>query len=229
MIDGILGMAYGVSATSMLLSFGVTPAVASASVHTAEVVTTGFSGFSHWRNGNVIASFVRKLVVPGVIGGCTGAYLLTEVPAGVIKPVIAAYLLVMGLIILAKAWRRSVHVGSEKHLFPLGLSGGFFDAIGGGGWGPIVVGTLLARGNEPRTTIGSVNLAEFFVTFATSVTFILTIGLASWMPVIGLAAGGALAAPLAARLTGRIPSRPLMVAVGVLVILLSIRTIVLAM
>lgn len=229
MIDGILGMAYGVSATSMLLSFGVTPAVASASVHTAEVVTTGFSGFAHWRNGNVIGSFVRKLVIPGVIGGCTGAYLLTEMSAGVIKPVIATYLLVMGLIILAKAWRRSVHVGSEKHLLPLGLLGGFFDAIGGGGWGPIVVGTLLARGNEPRTTIGSVNLAEFFVTFATSVTFILTIGLMSWMPVIGLALGGALAAPLAARLTGRIPARPLMIAVGILVILLSLRTIVMAL
>jgi uncharacterized membrane protein YfcA len=229
MIDGILGMAYGVSATSMLLSFGVSPAVASASVHTAEVVTTGFSGVAHWRSGNVVASFVRKLVIPGVIGGCTGAYLLTEIPATVIKPVIAAYLLVMGLIILAKAWQRGVHVGSEKHLFPLGLFGGFFDAIGGGGWGPIVVGTLLARGNEPRTTIGSVNLAEFFVTFATSVTFILTIGLTSWMPVVGLAVGGALAAPIAARLTGRIPARPLMVAVGVLVILLSLRTILMAM
>lgn len=228
MIDGILGMAYGVSATSMLLSFGVTPAVASASVHTAEVVATGFSGFSHWRAGNVVGSFVRKLLVPGVIGGCTGAYLLTEIPADAIKPVIAAYLLIMGLIILAKAWRRSVHVGSEKHLFPLGLFGGFFDAIGGGGWGPIVVGTLLARGNEPRTTIGSVNLAEFFVTVATSATFILTLGVSNWMPIVGLAAGGALAAPLAARLTGRIPARPLMIAVGILVIALSVRTIALA-
>lgn len=228
LIDGLLGMAYGVSATSMLLSFGVTPAVASASVHTAEVVATGFSGFSHWRAGNVIGSFVRKLLVPGVIGGVTGAYLLTEIPAAVIKPVIAAYLLLMGLIILAKAWRRSVHVGSEKHLFPLGLFGGFFDAIGGGGWGPIVVGTLLARGNEPRTTIGSVNLAEFFVTFATSLTFILTLGVSNWLPIVGLALGGAIAAPIAARLTGRIPARPLMIAVGVLVILLSVRTIAMA-
>lgn len=229
MVDGMLGMAYGVSATSLLLSFGVTPVVASASVHTAEVVTSGFSGFHHWRQGNVVPAFVRKLVVPGVIGGCTGAWLLTEIPANVVKPVIAAYLLVMGLIILAKAWRRSVHVGSEKHLFPLGLFGGFFDAIGGGGWGPIVVGTLLARGNEPRTTIGSVNLAEFFVTFATSVTFVLTIGLASWMPVAGLALGGAIASPLAARMTGRIPARPLMIAVGILVIALSVRTILLAL
>jgi uncharacterized membrane protein YfcA len=229
MIDGTLGMAYGVSATTLLLSFGVTPAVASASVHTAEVVTTGFSGFSHWKAGNVVGPLVRKLLIPGVIGGVTGAYLLTEIPTTVIKPVIAAYLLIMGLIILAKAWRRTVHVGSEKHLIPLGLFGGFFDAIGGGGWGPIVVGTLLARGNEPRTTIGSVNLSEFFVTFATSVTFILTLGVSNWLPIVGLAVGGAIAAPIAARLTGRIATRPLMLAVGTLVILLSIRTIVLAM
>jgi uncharacterized membrane protein YfcA len=135
----------------------------------------------------------------------------------------------MGGIILLKAWRRSVHVGSEKHLFPLGLGGGFFDAVGGGGWGPIVVGTLLARGNEPRTTIGSVALAEFFVTLTTSITFIVTIGVSHWLTVAGLAVGGALAAPLAARMTGRIPARPLMVIVGIFVILLSVRTLVLAM
>jgi len=228
MVDGALGMGYGVSATTLLLTFGVTPAVASASVHTAEVVTTGFSGYSHWRAGNVGASLVRKLLIPGVIGGCAGAYILTEVSGDVIKPFIAIYLLLMGSIILAKAWRRSVHVGSEKHLIPLGLAGGFFDAVGGGGWGPIVVGTLLARGNEPRTTIGSVNLAEFFVTLATSLTFILTIGVSNWMPIAGLALGGAIAAPLAARLTGRIPARPLMIAVGVLVILLSVRTLLLS-
>ncbi|HEX2123629.1 MAG TPA: sulfite exporter TauE/SafE family protein [Thermoanaerobaculia bacterium] len=229
LIDGILGMAYGVSATTLLLSFGVPPAVASASVHTAEVVTTGFSGYHHWRAGNVVLSFVRRLLIPGVIGGCVGAYILTEIPADVIKPFIAAYLLLMGLFILAKAWRRSVHVGSEKHLVPLGLAGGFFDAVGGGGWGPIVVGTLLARGNEPRTTIGSVNVAEFFVTLATSVTFIVTIGVTQWLPIAGLAIGGAIASPIAARLTGRIPARPLMVAVAVVVILLSVRTILLAL
>jgi len=228
MIDGMLGMGYGVSATTLLLSFGVSPAVASASVHTAEVVTTGFSGYAHWRAGNVLLPFARKLLIPGVIGGCTGAYILTSIPGGAMKPFIAAYLLVMGLIILAKAWRRSVHVGSEKHLLPLGLAGGFFDAVGGGGWGPIVVGTLLARGNEPRTTIGSVNFAEFFVTFATAATFILTIGISGWLPIAGLALGGAIASPIAARLTGRIPARPLMIAVGILIILLSLRTIVLA-
>jgi hypothetical protein len=228
MIDGMLGMAYGVSATTLLLSFGITPVVASASVHTAEVVTTGFSGFSHWKAGNVVGSLFRKLLIPGIIGGVIGAYILTEVPADAIKPVIAAYLLIMGLIILAKAWRRTVHVGSEKHLIPLGLAGGFFDAVGGGGWGPIVVGTLLARGNEPRTTIGSVNLSEFFVTLATSITFIVTLGVTNCLPIAGLAFGGMIAAPIAAKLTGRIPTRPLMFSVGILVILLSIRTIFLA-
>ncbi|MFP5245168.1 MAG: sulfite exporter TauE/SafE family protein, partial [Thermoanaerobaculia bacterium] len=184
---------------------------------------------AHWRAGNVVFSFAKKLLIPGIIGGCVGAYILTELPSDIIKPVIAAYLLLMGIIILLKAWRRSVHVGSEKHLFPLGLFGGFFDAIGGGGWGPIVVGTLLARGNEPRTTIGSVNFAEFFITVATTITFVLTIGVSEWLPIAGLALGGLIAAPLAARMTGKIPARPLMVMVAVLVILLSIRTIVRAL
>ncbi len=225
MIDGALSMGYGVSATTLLLSFGVPPAAASASVHTAEVVATAFSAWNHWRLKNVIASFVKKLLIPGVIGAIAGAYVLTTVSGDVIRPFMAAYLLIMGVIILAKAWRRSVHVGSEKHLLPLGLAGGFCDAIGGGGWGPIVAGTLLARGNEPRTTIGSVAFSEFFVTFAASATLLLTIGVTSWLPIAGLALGGAIASPLAARLTGRIPPRPLMVAVGIMVILLSMRTI----
>lgn len=225
MIDGVLGMAYGVSATTLLLSFGVGPAAASASVHTAEVVTTAMSGYHHWRAGNVIGLFVKRLLIPGVLGACIGAYILTEIPGDVLKPYIAAYLLFMGVVILIKSWKRSAHIGSEKHLIPLGFAGGFLDAIGGGGWGPIVVGTLLARGNEPRTTIGSVNFAEFFVTLSASVTLLLTIGVSNWMPIAGLAVGGGIAAPIAARLTGRIPARPLMVAVGILVILLSVRTI----
>lgn len=229
MIDGTLSMGYGVSATTLLLSFGVPPAAASASVHTAEVVATAFSAYSHWRLGNVIAGFVKKLLIPGVLGAIAGAYVLTSINGDVIKPFMAAYLLVMGVIILLKAWRRSVHVGSEKHLAPLGAIGGFCDAVGGGGWGPIVAGTLLARGNEPRTTIGSVAFSEFFVTFAASATLLLTIGVSNWLPIVGLALGSAVAAPFAARLTGRIPARPLMIAVGVLVILLSVRTIFLAM
>jgi len=228
MIDGALSMGYGVSATTLLLSFGASPAVASASVHTAEVVATAFSAFNHWRLKNVVASFVKKLLIPGVIGAIAGAYVLTSVPGDVIKPFMAAYLIVMGVIILLKAWRRTMHVGSEKHLAPLGLVGGFCDSIGGGGWGPIVAGTLLARGNEPRTTIGSVAFSEFFVTLAASATLLITIGVSNWLPIAGLALGSAIASPFAARLTGRIPARPLMIAVGVVVILLSVRTILLA-
>ena len=224
-IDGTLSMGYGVSATTLLLSFGVSPAAASASVHTAEVVATAFSAYNHWRLKNVIASFVKRLLIPGVLGAVAGAYVLTSVSGDVIKPFMAAYLIVMGVIILLKAWRRDVRVASERHLAPLGLVGGFCDAVGGGGWGPIVAGTLLARGNEPRTTIGSVAFSEFFVTFAASATLLLTIGVSNWLPIAGLALGGALASPLAARLTGRIPARPLMIAVGVVVILLSLRTI----
>ena len=228
MIDGALSMGYGVSATTLLLSFGASPAVASASVHTAEVVATAFSAFNHWRLKNVVASFVKKLLIPGVIGAIAGAYVLTSVPGDVIKPFMAAYLIVMGVIILLKAWRRTMHVGSEKHLAPLGLVGGFCDSIGGGGWGPIVAGTLLARGNEPRTTIGSVAFSEFFVTLAASATLLLTIGVSNWLPIAGLALGSAIASPFAARMTGKIPARPLMIAVGVVVILLSVRTILLA-
>lgn len=229
MIDGTLSMGYGVSATTLLLTFGVAPAGASASVHTAEVVATAFSAYNHWRQKNVIAAFVKKLLIPGVIGAVVGAYILTHVPGDAIKPFMAAYLVIMGVVILVKAFRPLPRTESHAHIVPLGLAGGFFDSIGGGGWGPIVAGTLIARGNAPRTTIGSVAFAEFFVTVAASATLLLTIGVSSWMPIAGLALGGAIASPLAARLTGRIRPRPLMIAVGVLVILLSMRTILKAL
>jgi uncharacterized membrane protein YfcA len=225
LIDGVLGMAYGVSATTFLLSFGIPPAIASASTHAAEVVTTGFSAASHFGFGNVNRRLVRALLVPGVLGAVAGAYILVSVPGERMRPFIAAYLLVMGILILAKARKRVAPREVTSHLLPLGLAGGFFDAIGGGGWGPIVTGTLLARGNEPRETIGSVNFAEFFVTLAASLTFVLTIGLSQWMAIVGLACGGALAAPLAAWAARRVPARALMAVVGTVVILLSIRTI----
>jgi uncharacterized membrane protein YfcA len=228
-IDGTISMGYGVSATSLLLAFGATPAAASASVHTAEVVATAFSGYNHWRVGNVIASFVKKLLIPGVIGAIVGAYILTHISGDVIKPFVAAYLSIMGLMILIKAFRGRAEGESHAHIVPLGLAGGFFDSIGGGGWGPIVAGTLVARGNPPRTTIGSVAFAEFFVTFAASATLLLTIGVTNWLPIAGLALGGAIASPLAARLTGKIPAKPMMILVGIAVILLSARTIFLSL
>lgn len=229
MIDGTLSMGYGVSATTLLLSMGVAPASASASVHTAEVAATAFSAYSHWRVGNVVGSFVKKLLIPGAIGAILGAYILTTVPGEAIKPFMAAYLVVMGVVILVKAFRPRREGESHAHIVPLGLVGGFLDSIGGGGWGPIVAGTLLARGNTPRTTIGSVAFAEFFVTVASAATLLLTIGVSNWMPIVGLALGSAIAAPIAARLTGKLPAKPLMILTGIVVILLSARTIWIAM
>lgn len=229
MIDGTLGMGYGVCGTTLLLSLGLPPAMASASVHTAEVFTTGMSAAAHYRAGNVLWPVVRRLLIPGAIGAVIGAYILTSIPGEKIKPFVAAYLLIMGIVIISRAWRKQVDREAHHHLEPLAFAGGFLDSVGGGGWGPIVVGTLLARGNQPRTTIGSVNFSEFFITLAASITFLLTIGISTWVPVVGLALGGAVAAPISAMVVGRVPARPLMVAVGLLVIALSARTIFLAL
>jgi len=232
MIDGALGMAYGVSSNTFLLSIGIPPAAASASVHMAEVVTTGVSGVSHWRLGNIDWKLVKRLLVPGVLGGIAGAYLLTSIDGDFIKPYISGYLLIMGVIILWKAYRYEARSHNGVHTAKvsiLGVIGGFFDAIGGGGWGPIVTTTLVARGKDARLTIGSVNFSEFFVTFAESVTFVLTLSFLSyWKIILGLLLGGAIAAPLAAVLTKRLPVKTLMFIVGLLIVGLSIRTIVMA-
>jgi len=229
MIDGALGMAYGVSSTSLLLTIGIPPAQASASVHAAELVTTAVSGAFHLKFGNVDKKVLRRLLIPGVIGGAIGAYVLTEIPSTIIKPIVAGYLIIMGGIILWKAFRQVTPRELKTKLVPLGLVGGFFDAIGGGGWGPVVTTTLVARGKEPRFVVGSVNLAEFFVTLSESFVFILTIGLVHWKIIVGLMIGGVLAAPLAAYVCSRIPRRPMMCMVGALIIITSLRTLILSL
>jgi len=229
MIDGSLGMAYGVSSTTFLLSMGIPPVTASASVHTAEIFASGVSGLAHLKFGNVDRNLLRKLLIPGVIGGVVGAFVLTSVPGKTIKPFVALYLLIMGLVILLKAFKRIEERKVKTRLFPLGIGGGFFDAIGGGGWGPIVTATLIARGHNPRFSIGSVNLAEFFVTVAEVATFLAIIGLVHREIIVGLIIGGIIAAPLAAYICKRLPSRVLMIIVGALIVLLSIRTIYFAL
>jgi len=230
MIDGALGMAYGVSSNTFLLSVGVPPAVASACVHIAEVVTTGISGITHWKLGNVDKETFKKLIIPGVLGGIAGAYLLTAIDGNIIKPYVSIYLIIMGFVILWKALSSITKEGKPiPWIAPLGLVGGFCDAIGGGGWGPVVTTTLVAQGKHPRFSIGSVNSSEFFVTFAESVTFLLTLGglLTNWPIFVGLLIGGAVAAPLAAFVTKHLPIRLLMGMVGILIIGLSIRTLLL--
>jgi uncharacterized membrane protein YfcA len=226
MVDGVLGMAYGVSCSSLLLALGVTPAIASASVHAAKFFTTSFSGFFHWKLGNVDPEVWKKLVLPGVIGGVIGVVFLTRVPVDFIRPVISAYLLFIGASIVLKAFKKQQVVAPKTNrLKTLGFVGGFADAIGGGGWGPIVTSSLVAQGNDPRLTVGSVNLAEFFVATATSITFMSTIGLVNtWGMISGLVVGGLVAAPFAAWACKKVDPKPLMVAVGILIIGLSVTT-----
>ena len=220
-------MAYGVTCSSMLLAFGYSPAAASASVHAAELVTSGISGHFHWRLGNVDKSLFRNLVWPGVIGGAIGAYTLTALPGDLLKPWIAVYLGLMGLRILYKAWHhRPIAHATAPRVEVLGLFGGLLDAMGGGGWGPIVTSTLVGQGREPRRAIGSVNRAEFFVTLAQSAVFVTTIGIAHWQITVALCLGGAAAAPLAAVVAKRTQPRALMVFVGLLILTLSLATLV---
>ncbi|MEZ5416197.1 MAG: sulfite exporter TauE/SafE family protein [Vicinamibacterales bacterium] len=227
MIDGALGMAYGVSCTSVLLAFGYSPAIASASVHIAEIVTSGISGHFHWRLGNVDPALFRNLVWPGMIGGAIGAYTLSVLPGEVLKPWIAVYLAAMGVRILVKAINgRTPVVATAHRVEALGFVGGLADAMGGGGWGPIVTSTLMGRGHEPRMAIGSVNRAEFFVTIVQSATFVTMLGAGNLNVVLGLCLGGALAAPLAAHMARRLKPEHLMIVVGVLIVLLSLRTLV---
>ena len=227
-IDGALGMAYGVTASSLLISFGVPPAATSATVHAAECFTTGASAISHHAFGNVDKFLFRRLLIPAVIGAIIGAYALSSFPGDALKPWIAGYLLIMGVVIIAKAFMQFPSRNVTSHLVPLGFFGAMIDAIGGGGWGPIVASNLIARGNNVRITVGSVNAVEFFVTLAASVTFFLTLGLTHWQVILGLALGGVAAAPFGAWLSKRIPVRPFMVLVGVLIVILSTRNLLLA-
>jgi uncharacterized protein len=224
-IDGALGMAYGLTASSLLLGYGVAPASTSATVHAAEVFTTGFSAASHKYFGNIDKELFWKLLIPGVLGAALGAYILASLPGERVAPFIALYLLAMGVIIVVKTFKNFPPVAVTNHVAPLGFFGAMIDAIGGGGWGPVVASSLLARGNHARLTVGTVNAVEFFVTLTASIVFIITLGLSNWKIIFGLAVGGAIAAPIGAYACKKVPLRPLMAFVGLLVIFLSARTI----
>lgn len=216
LVDGALGMAFGVISNTLLLSLGVPPAAASASVHTVECFTTGVSGISHAAHRNVDWRLFARIVIPGVIGGILGAYVLTQIDAETARPFVLVYLSAIGLYLL---WRGLRHVHSERRpkvIEPLGLAGGFLDAAGGGGWGPVVTSNLLVQGANPRKVIGTVGTAEFFLTVTISATFIFALGIEAFtVATIGLLAGGVAAAPLGAFVAKHVPAKGLLIMVGI--------------
>jgi uncharacterized membrane protein YfcA len=221
-IDGALGMAFGVITTSSLLAFGVPPVTASALTHVTEIFTTAASGTSHAVQRNVDWRLVARLAPAGMIGGAIGAFTLANIDASAVEPFVAIYLMAIGGYILFKAFRPLWPRDVRDRLIPvIGFGGGVLDAMGGGGWGPIVTTSLVGRGHEPRKVIGSTSLTEFLVTLTISITFILTIGWIEIANAVGLIIGGVLAAPLGAILVKRLPVRPLMVGVAVVIIVTS--------
>ncbi|SFI69307.1 sulfite exporter TauE/SafE family protein [Nitrosomonas sp. Nm34] len=222
-IDGALGMAYGITATTFLLASGANPAAASASVHIAEIFTTGVSGIAHAKFGNVNKHLFTRLLLPGMLGGILGAVLVTHIDGTLFKPFISAYLLLLGIYILSKAFRQlNIRKEAPKHVGKLALFGSFMDAAGGGGWGPIVTTTLVGTGNDPRTTIGSVNFAEFFLTLTSAAVFALLMETNTWPIIIGLIFGGLFAAPFAAILCKKFHARTLLILVGILITIISL-------
>lgn len=227
-IDGSLGMGYGVTSSSILLSTGVGPAAISAGVHTSELFASAASGYSHYRFGNVNPRLFRALVVPGLLGAAAGAVFLVWLGEGMgawIRPAVAAYTLLIGLKFILNAFRPDRPRKRFRRHGWLAAFGGFFDSFGGGGWGPIVTSTLVGSGRSHRFVVGTVSLTEFFITLVSALTFFIMIGVSHWKIVIGLMAGSLAAAPFAARMAGRLPRKTAYILLGILVIIWSARII----
>ena len=223
LVDGALGMAFGVVSTSARLTIGVAPAQASAIVHTAEIFTPGASAASHIAHRNVDWRLVARLGIAGVLGAVLGAWVLSNVDSSAAKPFIAGYLILAGIYILLKAWRIAPHRDAPSAWTgPVGFVAGFLDASGGGGWGPVATSTLVGSGHAPRIAVGWVNTTEFFVTVAAATTFFIELGASPWRELLALVIGGILAAPFGGWIVKHISPRTLMVLVGCLVIALSL-------
>ena len=215
LVDGALGMAFGVISTTLLVSIGVPPAAASAGVHTVEVFTTGVSGISHIAHRNIDCKLFARLAIPGVIGGVLGAYVLSSLHAEVVKPFVLGYLVLIGIWLLIRGVLYPPKFSKPKVVGPLAVVGGFLDAAGGGGWGPVVTSNLLVQGGEPRKVVGTVNSVEFFLAVAVSVAFIWHLGIGEILgPTLGLIIGGVVAAPLGAMMAKRFSPKVMLMLVG---------------
>lgn len=222
LIDGALGMAFGVISSTLLLSMGIAPAAASAGVHTVESFTTAASAISHVAHKNVDWRMFGRLIVPGIVGGVLGAYVLVNIAADTARPFVLAYLSLIGVYLLWRGIMYPPHERKPRLVEILGLVGGFLDAAGGGGWGPVVTSNLLVQGASPRTTIGTVSTVEFFLTVTISATFIAALGLEAFtVATLGLLIGGVAAAPLGAVVAARVPAKPLLVSVGLILTITS--------
>jgi siroheme synthase-like protein len=224
MVDGATSMGYGVTSSIVLQSAHVSPAAISAGIHTAEMFTTAASGYSHYRFGNVNKKLFKTLVIPGILGAILGAWLLVkfgETHIKYLRPAMAIYTLLLGIRIFSSAFRLVDKKKKFKRYSWLAGAGGFLDSFGGGGWGPIVTSTLITKGRTPRYVVGSVSLTEFFVTLASAFTFFTMIGVANWQVIIALVLGGVVAAPIAARLAGKLPRKTSFIFLGTVIVLWS--------
>jgi len=232
LVDGALGMGYGVTCTTVLLSVGISLPAISGSIHTAEIFSSGVSGYSHYKFGNINKRLFKVLVVPGVLGAIAGAYALARLGreyADYVRPALAAYTMFLGIKIIRAAFLRNKPQKKVKRVGWLAGAGGFLDSFGGGGWGPLVTSSLISKGRSPRYVIGSVSLTEFFVTLASALTFFSLLGVSYWQVIIGLILGGTVAAPIAARLAGKLPMKAMFISVGVLVIIWSLRILIMSL
>jgi siroheme synthase-like protein len=230
MIDGAIGMSYGVTSTAFSLSMGISPASASMAVHLSEIMSNGIAGWMHYRMGNVNWKMFKMLILPGIIGAAIGASLISSLEhyAMYTKPLVSVYTLILGSVILSKAFKSGIKKSADKikRIPLLGLGGGFIDALGGGGWGSIVLSSLIAGGRHPRFSLGTVKLTRFFIAMIGSLVFLTMLNNAPWSAIAGLIIGSALAAPIAARISNRISVKVIMVAVGIIVILVSLKSII---
>ena len=225
-VDGALGMGYGVTCTIVLLSIGIKLPAISGSIHTAEMFSSGVSGYSHYKFGNVNKKLFKALLIPGILGAILGAFLLSKYGdqySQYVRPFLAAYTMFLGLKIFLAAFKKMRKNQKTKRVGWLAGAGGFLDSFGGGGWGPLVTSTLISKGRTPKYVIGSVSITEFFVTLASALTFFTFIGISHWQVIVGLIIGGVIAAPIAAKLVGKLPLKTMMISVGVMVMLWSIR------
>jgi uncharacterized membrane protein YfcA len=227
LIDGSLGMAYGVTGTAFLLGYGISPVKAVAYIHIAEIFVSGSSGLNHWKIGNIDTKLFKKLLIPGIIGAILGALIIAKVKIPYLSIVISIYLLFMGIFLIAKAYSKIKLQFKQKNsvVIPLAVTGGFVDGAGGGGWGPVVTTSLLGGKMEPKKVIGTVNASEFFINLASAVSLLFLVKVTDWEALAGLIIGGFLVAPYAARVTSKMSVKMILTFVGLLITVISLRKI----